>query len=159
MAGKKDKLGEEMKNLLTGLQTALPSGTQAFPVGAVFQTVPAIIQTLTTFAGDWTAADDSGLKHHADVLRRDGNAPAARSFVNELKLAIFTLMGSTNPDLVKFGLKPKKERRKLTGEERVRVTAKAKATREARHTLGPRAKAQIKGEVPPPPPPPPQPGK
>jgi hypothetical protein len=151
MARKEETLGEEMKNLLTGLQTALPSGTQAFPVGSVVQTVPAIIQTLQTFVGDWTAADDSGVKHHADVLRRDGNAPAARSFVNELKLAVFTVMGSTNPALVNFGLKPKKERQKLTGDQRVRATAKAKATREARHTLGPRAKAQIKGEVPPPP--------
>ena len=147
MADKKPTLGEEMQSLLTGLQTALPAGTQSFPVVGAVQTVPAIIQKLGSFLSDWTAAEDSGLQHHADVQQRDANEPVARDFVNELKPAIFAVMGSKNPDLAKFGIKPREAKKKLTGEQRVAVTAKMRATRQARHTLGPRQKSQIKGVV------------
>ncbi len=149
MANKKPTLGEEIKDLLDGLGTALPAGTQSFPVGSVVMTVSAIIQALMTFMGDWTAAEDSGAKHHADVQRRNDNEPAARAFVDELKPAVLAVMGSKNPDLVKFGMKPRQAKKKLTSEQRVQATAKALATRKARHTLGPRQRSQIKGEVPP----------
>ena len=151
MANKKPELGEEIKDLLDGLRTAVPAGTQSFPVGSVVMTVSAIIQALMTFVGDWTAVEDSGAKFHADVQRRDDNEPAARAFVNELKPAILAVMGSKNPDLLKFGMKPRQARKKLTSEERVQAVAKALATRKARHTVGPRQRSQIKGDVPPPP--------
>jgi hypothetical protein len=152
MAKNQLTLGEEMKDLLDGLRTALPAGTQSFPVGSVVMTVSAVIQALMTFMGDWTVADDSGAKFHAAVQRRDDNAPAARAFVDELKPAILAVMGSKNPDLLKFGMKPRQARKKLTSEQRVQANAKSLATREARHTMGPRQKAKIKGEVPPAPP-------
>ena len=50
------------------------------------------------------------------------------------------------PDvLADFGLSPRKAPRALTGEEMVLKAAKARATREARHTLGKRARQAIKG--------------
>jgi hypothetical protein len=48
-------------------------------------------------------------------------------------------------ELGDFGMKAPKPRTPLTPEEKVAVAAKAKATREARHTVGPKAKAKITG--------------
>jgi hypothetical protein len=42
--------------------------------------------------------------------------------------------------------------RKRTGQETVATTQKSAATRTARHTVGPRQKAEIHGTVTPPPP-------
>lgn len=70
-----------------------------------------------------------------------------RRFMKEMKAAAFTLLGSTNPELEKFGFKPEKARRKLTGEELAVRAAKSRATREKRGTKGKRQKEAVKGEV------------
>ncbi len=55
--------------------------------------------------------------------------------------------------LADFGLEPRKKPRVLTVEEKKLVAEKIRATRAARHTMGPKQRAAIKGEPPPPPPP------
>jgi hypothetical protein len=144
----KPNLGDEIQSLVTGLQTALPVGTQSLTVGAVVYDIPRLIQLLQTYRSDWTVAEDSGAKHHADVQRRNEKEPAARDFVTELKPAIIAAVGSKNPDLAKFGLKPRQPRKKLTGEEQVAANAAKLSTRKARNTMGPRQKAKIHGVTP-----------
>jgi hypothetical protein len=58
-------------------------------------------------------------------------------------------MFSRSPDaLADFGLTPRKARKALTPAELVRKAEKAKATREARHTMGKRQKLAIHGSAP-----------
>jgi hypothetical protein len=53
-----------------------------------------------------------------------------------------------SPDaLADLGISPRKERRALTSEELVLKAKRAEATRKARHTVGPRKRLQIKGNV------------
>jgi hypothetical protein len=51
---------------------------------------------------------------------------------------------------VAFGGKVRKQRAKLTVEQKAAMAAKMRATRAARHTMGKKQKAAIKGQVPPP---------
>jgi hypothetical protein len=58
------------------------------------------------------------------------------------------VMFSNSPDaLADFGLSPRRAPKGLTGQEMVQKAEKAKATREARHTMGRRQKQAIVGEV------------
>jgi hypothetical protein len=50
--------------------------------------------------------------------------------------------------LADFALKARKPRTPLTPEQKAAAVAKAEATRAARHTMGPKQKAAIKGTVP-----------
>jgi hypothetical protein len=47
--------------------------------------------------------------------------------------------------LADFGLKPPKPRTPLTAEQKAAAVSKGRATREARHTMGPKEKAKITG--------------
>jgi len=57
---------------------------------------------------------------------------------------VTTYFGAGSPQLVKFGLNPKKTRAPLTTEQLAVRTAKARATRSLRGTKGPVQKAAIK---------------
>jgi hypothetical protein len=54
---------------------------------------------------------------------------------------------SSDHILADFGLAPRKARRELTAVEKLERVARAKATRDARHTVGPRQKAKIHGQT------------
>jgi hypothetical protein len=55
--------------------------------------------------------------------------------------------GSDPEALGDFDLAPRKARTPKTAEEKAVTVAKGKATREARHTMGPKAKQAIKGNI------------
>lgn len=54
-------------------------------------------------------------------------------------------LGESSGELLKFGFKPKGKRPPLTLEQKAAKAEKARRTREARHTMGPRQKAAIHG--------------
>src|SRR5215471_18464145 len=73
-------------------------------------------------------------------------AETAKVLASVRQSLLVTYDGS--PDvLADFGLSPRKEPRALTGGEIVLKATRAKATREARHTLGKRERRAIKGVV------------
>jgi hypothetical protein len=80
---------------------------------------------------------------HAEITK---TAPTVSGARQALKIA-FSGQPTTLGD---FGLKPPKARTPLTAEEKAEAVAKAKATRAARHTMGPKEKAKITGSNPPP---------
>jgi hypothetical protein len=71
---------------------------------------------------------------------------ATTTFVVSVKQAILVAFAGQNDVLADFGLKSR-PKRVLTTEQLAARAAKAKATREARHTMGPKQKAAIKGTV------------
>jgi hypothetical protein len=81
--------------------------------------------------------------------RRDDEALNAETV--QVVLAVrqnVLVMFNQSPDtLADFGLAPRKARRALTPDELVQRTGKAKATREARHTMGKRQKQAIHGNA------------
>lgn len=72
----------------------------------------------------------------------------ARRFLNAAFHMAAATLGAQNHDLRKLGFKPKRPPTKLSAEEAARRAEKSRRTREARHTLGPRQKAQIHGAAP-----------
>jgi hypothetical protein len=76
-----------------------------------------------------------------------GQYEADVALVADVKVAVKGALGRTNPELTKLGFKPERPRKPLTPEESVLRAARARETRAARHTLGARQKASIKGEV------------
>jgi hypothetical protein len=91
--------------------------------------------------------------HEAVAAERAVNVKADAVFL-ALKTRVFGDFKSSAETVGEFGL-ALPQRRKLTPEEKARAAAKNKATREARHTMGPRKRQEIKGHVPESPPNPP----
>jgi hypothetical protein len=85
----------------------------------------------------------SGARAHDEEL--SGRTAEVVQAVRQTLLVMFR----RSPEvLADFGLAPPKARRALTSAERVVKAARAKATREARHTLGKRQRLAIHGTVP-----------
>jgi hypothetical protein len=70
-----------------------------------------------------------------------------KTLVSSLRQAVQVAFVGSIDALADFGLAPRKVR-VSTPEEKAAATAKAKATRAARHTMGSKQKAKVKGAVP-----------
>jgi hypothetical protein len=130
----KDKLGKQLTEMINGLKTVpLPRATRSIVMGEVSYKVPTLMKMLEGFAALWAEAEQKALDFHAATRRRNDRSDAARDFLGELRHAVASLLGRTNHQLVHFGIPPKKERKKLTAEERVQANAKMRSTRKERH--------------------------
>jgi hypothetical protein len=69
------------------------------------------------------------------------------AFLTQAQAGFRASLGSTNPDLTKFGFAAVRAPRQLTAEENARKAEQARATRAARGTKGNRQKAAIHGVV------------
>ena len=69
--------------------------------------------------------------------------------VRDLKALVIGAFGGASPKLADFGFSPRKVTVR-TPEQKAAAAAKAKATRKARNTMGPKAKLAVKGTVAPP---------
>jgi hypothetical protein len=70
-----------------------------------------------------------------------------KTFVSGLRQALKVAFDGSIDALADFGLSPRKVH-VATPEEKAKATAKAKATRAARHTMGPKQKLAVTGTVP-----------
>jgi hypothetical protein len=83
----------------------------------------------------------------AEAVQADRDERAkSKTFVADLRQALRLAFGGSIETLASFGLTLRKTP-VLTPEQRVAAGQKARATRAARHTMGPKQKAQIKGTV------------
>jgi hypothetical protein len=73
---------------------------------------------------------------------------STKAFVSAVRQAVLLAFAGQIDVLADFGLKPHKTRAPRTPAQKAAATAKAKATRAARHTMGSKQKASIKGTVP-----------
>jgi hypothetical protein len=141
MANVRDEIGDQLSELISGLQTAVPSGKSSITVNAKVYTIAALIAALQVFRQLWTTAEDLTAKLHAAVQARNEQTAPAREFIAEVKPAIVALLGAKNPDLEKFGIKPRRSRKQLTGDQLAIANAKRQATRSQRGDAGARQKA------------------
>jgi hypothetical protein len=79
-----------------------------------------------------------------DALRKA--KPDEREFLKAFKAGLVARFGESNPELAKFGFKPKRQPQPLTSEEKAQRAEKNRQTRQARHTLGPRQREAIPTE-------------
>jgi hypothetical protein len=79
--------------------------------------------------------------------KRERRSPDA-GFVKDVKMTIKASLGRKNAVLASYGIAVEKEPVPLTSEELALRAERNRATRAARHTMGSKQRAAIKGELP-----------
>src|SRR5499427_76600 len=92
-----------------------------------------------------TKVTASKAQWQADVRAEKTRIQATKRFVSGLRQTLLAMFGSSVDVLADFGLAPRRSQRELTAVEKVQRAARAKATRAARHTMGKRDTAKVKG--------------
>jgi hypothetical protein len=82
------------------------------------------------------------------VLADKGELTKTQPIVSGVRQGILLMFAGAVDTLADFGLKPRKAPAVRSPAEKAAASAKAKATREARHTMGSKQKASIKGAAP-----------
>ncbi len=76
------------------------------------------------------------------------NGPAYAQFLRDFRFSFRGMLGARNEQLHAYGVKPLKEPRKLTAEQRTLAVARLRQTRKKRGTLGSRQRAAIRADAP-----------
>jgi hypothetical protein len=131
--------------LVTGVQQHFIPGNVSLTVAGVTYTPAQVIATIDSRV----TATDSTTTARAALAKLVADAAAIKKqtqpIVNAVK-QVALIMYANQPDvLTAFGLAPKKVPVPLTLAQKAERAAKAKATRAARNTMGPKAKAKVKG--------------
>ena len=119
---------------------SLVIGGTSYPTTAIIANLQARLATANA-ALSTRATWQSAVK--ADIDER----AKTKTFVSGLRQALLVAFAGSIDALADFGLKPRKQRAPRTPQQKAAATAKAKATRAARHTMGTVQKAAIKGTV------------
>ena len=135
------------KQLIAGTQKYFSSVPQ-LTFGDGSQYTPAQVEAqllaLATLRSD---VNDAKTVMEAKLAAERAKAPALLVFLRDYVSFVMGTFGKSPDTLAVFGLKPKKARTPLTGEQVAAKAAKSKATRKARGTMGKKKKLTVKGEV------------
>jgi hypothetical protein len=94
-----------------------------------------------------TAVNDARTATQAKLATEAAQAPPLSRQLSAFVAYVKATFGETPDVLADFGLKPKKVATPLTIEQKATASARRAATRAARHTMGSRQKADVKGTV------------
>jgi hypothetical protein len=108
----------------------------------------AIIAVLQTRIDARNASVLSRATWQTDVKADHDERVKTQAFVSGLRQSLQVAFAGSIDGLADFGLKPRKSRTPRTPEEKAAATAKAKATRALRHTMGSKQKAKVKAAAP-----------
>jgi hypothetical protein len=132
--------------VIVGIQKHL-LGVPSLPLaGATYAPADLVklVQSRIDSAGVVAAANASW---HSTVAAQKALGAKLTPLLRSLRQYVLNSFGETSPVLADFGFSAPKTATK-TPEQKVAAAAKAKATREARGTLGKKQKAKVKGTVP-----------
>jgi hypothetical protein len=110
---------------------------------------PGLAALVAPYLATVQAADLQKVLYHNAVAARKAALPDIDQLVADVKKGCDLAFGSDSTEFGTFGFTPPKKAAPLTGEQNQQKAARAKATREARGTVGPKARLKIRGEVPP----------
>ena len=134
------------QKLIDGLNThasTLPSLT----IGGTSYTTAAVVAVLQARIAAANAVIPARASWQGTVQADRDERTKTKTFVSGLRQALLVAFAGSIETLADFGLKPRKARTPRTPEQKAAATAKAKATRAARHTMGSKQKAKVKGTV------------
>lgn len=133
------------KQLIAGTDKHLASTAQVMLAGGSFTAaeVTAKLQSLVKLRADVDAAKATTKARLAD---EKAAMPALRIFMDAYATFVKAAFGTAPDALADFGLHPK-TRAQPTVEAKAAAAAKGKSTRAARHTMGSRQRASVKGAV------------
>jgi hypothetical protein len=116
-------------------------------IGGTSYTTTAIIGVLQARLATSTAAQSTRATWQNAVKADLDERAKTKTFMSGLRKALHVAFDGSIDTLADFGLTPPKKR-VVTPEQKAAAALKAKATRAARHTMGSKQKAAIKGTVP-----------
>jgi hypothetical protein len=143
----KTSLAQRAAQLIAGAQKRFPKGTTTVTVGGATTTVTAAVNEIQTFIDNRDAVVAAQATAKAKIAAEKAALPTLTAFLNAFTATVRFLFGNDAEALADFGLAPHKARAPLTAEQKAVAAAKRKATREARGTKGPKAKADIHGNI------------
>lgn len=133
------------QSLIAGIQKFLAQYPSLY-VGSQSLTPAAIVQVLQNRINTGQAAQTAEAARTAAVKADKDESANTAAFEQSLRAVIHGMFSESPDTLAVFGLKPRQPH-KETVAIRAEAVAKAKATRLARHTLGPKQKLEITGQT------------
>lgn len=130
--------------LILGLNSSVPASVTSLVVGGVTMPIAEVLKKAHEAEKPWKDARAAHATIRAVAQSRPKDEEVAVGFLNDVKVGLVAALGRESQKLTDFGFKPQKRREALTSEEKILRAAKAKLTREKRHTMGSRQKAEIK---------------
>jgi hypothetical protein len=134
------------QSLIDGLKKHT-STLSSLTFGGTSNPTPAIIAVLEARIASASAVLPTRATWQSTVQADRDERAKTNTFVSGLRQALQLAFAGSIDGLADFGLKPRKQRTALTPEQKAAAVAKAKATRAARHTMGSKQKAKVKGTV------------
>jgi hypothetical protein len=135
-----------LKNIIQGAQAVLVNNkTVAFRGGTL--TGAQVVQAAQTMLAPYLVVDTDRTKLKQDVQTRNANDPTVNQWVADFKSGCNTTFGETSVEFGQFGFTPRKAPTPLTPEQKQLRTARLRATRSVRNTLGRVQKKAVKGQV------------
>jgi hypothetical protein len=140
----KATLEAELRALVVGLQSLV--GVDTFVLAGKTYSKTDLITAINTFLAISDAVVVALTQYRAAVATLRAARTGIRQLRSLLRGFLESRFGKGSPELAKygFGSSPKTP----TVEEKASALEKSKATREARHTMGPRQKKAVKGTPP-----------
>ena len=137
-----------LHHLVEGLRKHFASTTTVVVRGTSYSP-DELAKVLEDLANVYQAVFDAKSKAHDAILTARAASKGAGLIARAFRGLVYASFKDAG-DLADFGLTPRKTRAPATVEQLQVAAEKRRATRAARHTLGKRQKAAIKGVVPPP---------
>jgi len=123
--------GDRINKLIVGIQSKIPATDSLDVLGAL--TKPSdVLAGLNTRNTPYVVADGAHTALTAAVKVRDEAEADTLRYVEAVESGIKAHLGDTNPDLISFGITPKRAPRALTADEKAQKVAALRATRAAR---------------------------
>ena len=134
-------------NIVTGFQKHLMSGPPLLIAGATYSSAD-IIKMFEERVAALKANEAARAAMLTTLSKGNQELTSTKALAAAVRRYLEVMFSHDSAALADFGLKPKKKPAKLSGAASVTKVEKAKATRTARHTLGKKQKAKIKGVIP-----------
>ncbi len=112
--------------------------------GTTYKTTD-VVTTLQGLVNSAKTVVSSRAVWQANILADKDERAKQKTFLSGVRQSLLVAFGGSIDVLADFGLAPHKVRTPLTPAQKSAASAKAKATRAARHTMGSKQKAQITG--------------
>ena len=137
---------DRLVSLKAGTLEVFPTKSTAKIAGRSFGKVD-LVHKIDELLASFDKAELARKRYELAVSERNAVTPEAARFVKAACEALANEHGDDGETLLRYGIEGPKPRRMLTSEQKVSRAEKARATRAARHTMGPRQKLAIKAPV------------
>jgi hypothetical protein len=138
---------QELRTILSGIQQVLTAG-KTFPFKGTSYDQAGLTQLVNGYLAPYENVHTVRTQLQTGIASRQANEANTKDFIKSFEGAAVGQYGESSNEFAAFGFKPRKKA-ELTVEQKQHKLDQARATRQARHTLGSKQKAAIKGVVPP----------